>query len=109
MDISYMSYPIASRYSVISMTLSENLNTSFFPLNLSPYISENQGKLIVVSFVNCRWFLLNWDLIAPCIQPSIVGNKVVENVQENEKHHCMSHKALETLKVHTHARSHVDP
>ena len=52
MTIPDMGYHIASRYSVILVSLSRNLNITFFPLVIAPCITSSRHKMIAVGFVN---------------------------------------------------------
>src|SRR4051812_33174103 len=52
MTILNMGYPIASKYNIILVSLSRDLNITFFLLVVSLSITTNKYKLIVVRFVN---------------------------------------------------------
>lgn len=47
-----ISYPMGSKYNVILVSLSKNLNITLFLLVVSPSMSASRHKLIVVNFVN---------------------------------------------------------
>ncbi|CAL5196262.1 unnamed protein product [Lathyrus oleraceus] len=72
MKILGMSYHIASKYNVILVSLSRDLNIILFPLVISPYMSTSRHKLITLGLVNnSHWVRVKLKLICPL--PSIVN------------------------------------
>lgn len=47
-----MDYHITSRYNIIYVSLSRNLNITFFPLVISSCINASRHTIIAVNFVN---------------------------------------------------------
>ena len=83
MSIPDMGYPIASRYSVVFVSISIRLNITFFPLLIAPPPYTSRHKIIVVGFVN-RNYWVQIKLKPDCPLP-LVNKRWSENFSDVAK------------------------
>ncbi|XP_058779679.1 uncharacterized protein LOC131653522 [Vicia villosa] len=71
MSIPDMGYPVASKYSVVFVSLSMRMNITFFPLLIAPPPYTSRHTIIVVGFVNSNhWIQIK--LRPDCPLPSVI-------------------------------------
>lgn len=78
MKIPNMSYHTASRYNVILVSLSKNLNITFFPLVIAQCIASSRHKIITIGFVNNN----SW------VQVKLKSNFQLSTVTDWWRHNC---------------------
>ncbi|XP_058734041.1 uncharacterized protein LOC131605735 [Vicia villosa] len=88
MSISDMSYPIASRYNVVYVSLSMRINITFFPLLIAPPPYTSRHTIIAVGFVNNNhWDQDNGDPPRPVYQEIL------------EEEHAKAYLAVDVLPI----------